>query len=159
QVGVPCWPRPRDKTSTLPRLRGNRVPPLDERGARAQCAPTPVSERTSSSAYFSGSRSRDRTVPSHPQRKPTGIEMMGGLLSGNHCQLLCGNIEVSAPETTGEKKTSTTAVTSPPTMAATAPAVLNRFQNNDSRIAGTLADAATAKASATRNATLRLTAS
>ncbi len=36
----------------------------------------------------------------------------------------------------------------------TAPAVLKRRQNNESTMTGRLADAATAKASATRNATL-----
>src|SRR5262245_25956056 len=40
-------------------------------------------------------------------------------------------------------------------MAAVAPTVLNRFQNSEYRMAGRLPDAATAKARATRNATLR----
>src|SRR5690242_8360338 len=43
-------------------------------------------------------------------------------------------------------------------MADTAPVVLNRFQNSEYRMAGRLPDAATANASATRNATLRLRA-
>jgi len=38
-------------------------------------------------------------------------------------------------------------------MLHSAPEVLNRFQNNEYRIVGRFADAATANASATRNAT------
>src|SRR5262249_59090098 len=79
-------------------------------GPSFQCAPAPVSDRTSSSAYFSSSaRSRDRTVPSQPHRNPIGIEMMPGLDSGNQCQSCFGNIAVSEPDTTGEKNTSSTA--------------------------------------------------
>src|SRR5690349_13047751 len=43
-------------------------------------------------------------------------------------------------------------------MLHSAPVVLNRFQNSEYRIVGRLAEAATAKASATRNATFWLRA-
>jgi len=46
-------------------------------------APTPVSDRTSISANFRGSYSLLRIVPSQPQKKPNGMEIRPGLLSGN----------------------------------------------------------------------------
>src|SRR5690606_34978364 len=48
--------------------------------------------------------------------------------------------------------------TRPPYMLHSAPVVLNRFQNSEYRIVGRFADAATANASATRNATFWLRA-
>jgi hypothetical protein len=60
--------------------------------------------------------------------------------------------------TLGLRITSTTAEIRPTSMPVTAPAVLNRFQKIVSRMTGTFALAATAKASATRNATLKLSA-
>src|SRR5690606_12118244 len=80
----------------------------------AQWAPAPVRARTSSSAYFAAFFSRDSSVPIQPQRKPSGMEMMPGLESGNHCQSWFGNMALELPETTGEKKTSTTALIKPP---------------------------------------------
>src|SRR6478736_3143500 len=57
------------------------------------------------------------------------------------------------PETTGENVISTRHEINPPYMLHSAPDVLNRFQNSEYRMVGRLALAATAKASATRNAT------
>ena len=45
--------------------------------------PTPVSDRTSSSAALYSLCSLLSTVPSQPQKKPTGMETIPGLSSGN----------------------------------------------------------------------------
>ena len=87
-----------------------------------------------------------------PSRKPTGIEMMPGLLSGNQWKSTPCTIGVGPPETAGENTISTTAVIRPPYMLITAPRVLNRFQNSENRIVGRFALAAIANARATRNA-------
>src|SRR6478609_2937854 len=91
-------------------------------------------------------------VPRKPQRKPIGIETRPGLRSGNQAKSASGISEVGVPETTGEKITRPTAAINPPKMLAQAPAVLNLFQNRLKSNAGRLAEAATAKARATRNA-------
>src|SRR6185369_8493846 len=84
-------------------------------GASAQlAAPTPVRERTSSSAYLAGFFSLDSMVPSQPQRKPNGIEMMPGLVNGNQWKSCCDRIVDVGPETVGEKTTRTTAAMRPP---------------------------------------------
>src|SRR5699024_1447503 len=64
-----------------------------------------------------------------------------------------GIMEVGWPDMTGEKTISKMAEASPPTMDQTAPWVVNFFQNSEYRMVGRLAEAATAKASATRKAT------
>src|SRR5690606_34371822 len=85
------------------------------RGGRGQWAPVPVSDRTSSSAYFlvSGS-SLESTVPSQPSRKPAGMEIRPGFFSGNQEKSTSGNIDVGSPETTGENSTRPTAMMRPP---------------------------------------------
>ena len=62
----------------------------------------------------SASGSFDVTVPSQPNRNPAGIEMIPGLLNGNHDQSWSVNSAVSEPETTGEKKTRPTHEINPP---------------------------------------------
>ena len=57
------------------------------------------------------------------------------------------------PDTTGESAMRMIADARPPYMLHSAPRVVNRFQNSEYTIVGRLADAATANASATRNAT------
>ena len=57
------------------------------------------------------------------------------------------------PDMTGEKTISKMAEPRPPTMDQTAPWVVNFFQNSEYRMVGRLAEAATAKAKATRKAT------
>src|SRR5690606_21747683 len=57
------------------------------------------------------------------------------------------------PRHTGENTMSRIADASPTYMLHSAPRVVNRFQNSEYTIVGRLADAATANASATRNAT------
>ena len=78
---------------------------------------------------------------------------MPGLFSGNIAKSTPGPNGVALPENTGEKMISTTALIRPPYMLITAPRVVNRRQKSEYRIVGRLALAATAKASATRNAT------
>ena len=51
--------------------------------ARRPSAPAPVSERTSISAYLAALYSLESTVPSHPQKKPNGMDTSPGLSSGN----------------------------------------------------------------------------
>ena len=57
------------------------------------------------------------------------------------------------PDTAGDKKINSTQLIKPPYMLHSTPVVLNRFQNSEYRIVGRFAEAATAKASATRKAT------
>ena len=73
--------------------------------------------------------------------------------SGNSAQSALGNIEVSVPETAGEKKMRTRQEMTPVYMEATAPAVLKRLQYREYRMVGRLAEAAMAKARETRKAT------
>ena len=47
-------------------------------------------------------------------KNPNGMEMMPGLLSGNHDQSCSVNSAVYEPDTTGEDATSTRQVTRPP---------------------------------------------
>jgi hypothetical protein len=72
--------------------------------------------------------------------------------------ILANNLEMpTAPissDTTGEKNASIVSESRPPQIALTAPAVVNRFQNNEFRIAGWLPGAATANARVKRKATL-----
>src|SRR5690349_13937877 len=114
----------------------------------------PVSERTSISDCFAGS-SVDfaERVPTAPARNANGIDTMPGFDSGQNAKFASGNIEVAAPETTGENTISRIADPSPAYMLHSAPRVVKRFQNSEYTIVGRFADAATAKASATRNAT------
>ena len=63
------------------------------------------------------------------------------------------NTLVSEPQNTGESTMRMIAAASPPYMLHTAPRVVKLRQNSEYRMVGRLADAATAKASATRNAT------
>ncbi len=79
--------------------------------------------------------------------------MPGGLASGNQSKLAPGIIAALLPETAGEKTISTRQLIRPPYMLHRAPQVLNRFQYSEYTIVGRLAEAATANASATRNAT------
>ena len=83
---------------------------------RTACsAPAPVKARTSSSlnrAAVSGSW--EVMVPSQPKKKPSGIEMMPGLLNGNYDQSWPVNSAVSEPDTTGEKTTRPTLAIRPP---------------------------------------------
>src|SRR5919108_3267958 len=60
----------------------------------------------------------------------------------------------STPVTLGPTRIKAIDEINPTARPVTAPAVLNRFQNIDMRITGKFAEAATAKASATRKATL-----
>ena len=121
--------------------------------ATAFSDPTPVSARTSNSALISGSpRSGDVSVPTMPRMNASGIETMPGLASGNHAKSRLGSIAVFAPDTAGEKTISTIVEIKPPYMLHSAPRVLNRGQYSEYRIVGRLAAAATANASATRNA-------
>src|SRR5699024_7591207 len=115
--------------------------------------PTPVRERTSISTRFSGNSSFfPRKVPTMPNRKASGIEMMPGLDSGKNEKSTLEIMDVSLPETAGENAISTSVLIRPPYMENSAPVVLNRFQNSEYRMVGRLADAAMAKARATRNA-------
>src|SRR6185312_3741154 len=116
-------------------------------------APTPVSVRTSNSAFTSGlPRSDDVKVPTMPRMNASGIDTMPGLASGNQAKSTFGIIAVLAPDTAGEKMISTIVEISPPYMLHSAPRVLNRSQYSEYRMVGRLAAAATANASATRNA-------
>ncbi len=85
------------------RRRGPAVTPRAR--SPAQCAPAPVRERTSSSAYLSASFSLEmhRADPAAEEADRDRDEP--GFDSGNHCQSVSGNMDVGAPETTGEKKT------------------------------------------------------
>src|SRR5919197_5457505 len=78
---------------------------------------------------------------------------MPGLDSGNRWKSTPCTIEVGAPDTTGEKNTSTRQEPSPPYIAQSVPLVLNRFQNSEYSSVDRLAEAANANARATRNAT------
>jgi hypothetical protein len=73
-----------------------------------------VRDRTSISAYLAALYSLLRIVPSQPQKNPSGIEMIPGLLSGNQLKSASLNSAVGPPETTGEKMTSSSAETRPP---------------------------------------------
>lgn len=88
-----------------------------------------------------------------PTKKDSGMETKPGEESGKMAQSAPGNMEVSEPETAGEKKMSTRQDTTPVYMEATAPAVLNRRQYREYRMVGRLAEAATANARETRKAT------
>ena len=88
-----------------------------------------------------------------PTKKDSGMDTKPGEESGKIAQSAPGNMEVSEPETAGEKKMSTKQDTTPVYMEATAPAVLKRRQYREYRIVGRLAAAAIANASATRKAT------
>lgn len=85
-----------------------------------------------------------------PTKKDSGIETRPGEESGKIAQSAPENMEVSEPETAGEKKMSTKQDTTPVYMEATAPAVLKRRQYREYRIVGRLAEAATAKAKETK---------
>src|SRR5919107_3983045 len=93
---------------------------------------------------------------------PRGTENSAGYTNGKMGSM--GMIGVSGGSgfgpviTFGLSMIRTTQEIRPTRMPITAPVVLNRFQNMVSRITGTLALAATAKARATRNATLRFAA-
>ena len=63
-----------------------------------------------------------------PTKKDSGMDTNPGEESGKIAQSAPGNMEVSEPETAGEKKMSTKQDTTPVYMEATAPAVLNRRQ-------------------------------
>src|SRR3569833_2812587 len=84
-------------------------------------APTPVTARADSEAKRAGS-GRLRYVPATAHRKPAGMETSAGFSSGNHekstprgsSDRFCPVTGSTPPETTGEKTTSTTAVTRPP---------------------------------------------
>src|SRR5215210_1568332 len=95
-------------------------------------------------------------------RKPRGTENSAGYTNGKMGSM--GIIGVNGGSgfgpviTFGLRMIRTMQENKPTSMPVTAPVVLNRFQNMVSRITGTLALAATAKARATRNATLRLCA-
>src|SRR3954447_3243497 len=101
-------------------------------------------------------------VPIQPRTKARGIETIPGLSSGNQWKstdvsLIIDRLSVvpgaaGFPDTTGEKMISVTQLIRPPYMLQSAPRVLKRFQYSEYRIVGRFADAATAKASATRNA-------
>src|ERR687896_1278210 len=86
--------------------------------------------------------------------------MMAGLVSGKRGSMgmigVAGGSGFGPVNTLGLRMTSTTAEIRPSSMPVIAPVVLNLFQKIVSRMTGTFALAATAKASATRNATLRL---
>src|ERR1700732_790488 len=117
-------------------------------------APMPVSARTSISAVSAGSGdSREVNVPTIPRMNASGIDTIPGLAKGNHAKSECLSIDVGEPDTAGEKTISTIVEISPPYMLHNAPLVLNRRQYSEYRIVGRFAAAATAKASATRNAT------
>ncbi len=88
-----------------------------------------------------------------PRMNASGIDTMPGLASGNQAKSTPGIIAVFAPDTAGEKTISTMVEIRPPYMLHSAPRVLNRFQYSEYTIVGRLAAAATANASATRNAT------
>src|ERR687893_3283188 len=85
---------------------------------------------------------------------------MAGLVSGKRGSMgmigVAGGAGSGPVNTLGLMMTSTTAETRPRVMPVMAPAVLNLFQKIVSRMTGTFALAATAKARATRNATFRL---
>src|SRR5215213_10140099 len=95
-------------------------------------------------------------------RMPRGTENSAGYTNGKMGSM--GMIGVSGGSgfgpviTLGLSMIRTTQEIRPTRMPITAPVVLNRFQKIVSRITGTLALAATAKASATRNATFRFCA-
>src|SRR5581483_324662 len=97
-----------------PRVRSGEIP-------RAQCvvarsAPAPVSERTSISAYFALLivSVPPMKVPMIPSRNDSGIDTRPGLASGNRWKSTDLIIEVSAPETAGEKMIRPTDAISPP---------------------------------------------
>src|SRR5690606_8626004 len=120
----------------------------------------PVSERTSISDCFAGSSvERPVTVATQPATNASGIDTMPGFDSGHQAKFASGNIAVGEPDTTGENTISRIADASPTYMLHSAPRVVNRFQNSEYTIVGRFADAATANASATRNATFCLCAS
>src|SRR5919107_3761177 len=95
-------------------------------------------------------------------RTPSGTENSAGYTNGKMGSM--GMIGVSGGSgfgpviTLGLRMIRTTQEIRPTSMPVTAPVVLTRFQKMVSRITGTFALAATAKASATRNATLKLSA-
>ena len=97
-------------------------------------------------------RSGEVSVPTIPRMNARGIDTMPGLASGNQAKSTLGSIAVLAPDTAGEKTISTIVEISPPYMLHSAPRVLNRCQYSENTIVGRLAAAATANASATRNA-------
>ena len=63
-----------------------------------------------------------------PAMNASGMETRPGFDSGNSAQSAFGNIEVSEPDTAGEKKMSSRQEMTPVYMDATAPAVLKRRQ-------------------------------
>ena len=93
------------------------------------------------------------TEPSQPRKNASGMETMPGLLSGKIAKLAPGIMDVLAPETTGDSAIRMIAEPSPPYMLQMAPWVVNLRQYSEYRMVGRLAEAATAKARATRNAT------
>ena len=114
----------------------------------------PVSARTSNSALISGSpRSGRRQRADDAERgTPAGSTRCRGWPAGTRRSPRSGSIAVFAPDTAGEKTISTIVEIRPPYMLHSAPRVLNRCQYSEYRIVGRLAAAATANASATRNA-------
>src|SRR5688500_20139881 len=92
-------------------------------------------------------------------RTPRGTENSAGYTNGKMGSM--GMIGVNGGSgfgpviTFGLSMIKTTQEIRPTSMPVTAPVVLKRFQKMVSRITGTFALAATAKASATRNATVR----
>src|SRR5258706_7709613 len=81
--------------------------------------------------------------------KPTGIATMPTFCNGKAGWATAGSVQP------GPTATSQMVTTVPPTSEATAPQVLNRFQNKVKRIAGRFADAAITNATpATSAATL-----
>ncbi|CJN27676.1 Uncharacterised protein [Streptococcus pneumoniae] len=114
------------------------------------CAFTCISANVSSSIVLSD----DSTVPSHAPRKPSGMEIIPGLDSG-----MSGSpVKIAPPagsHTLGLIDTSTSALIRPVRLPHKAPEGLNRFQKTVNTISGRFALAATANASATRNATFK----
>src|ERR1700730_15665175 len=123
--------------------------------ASDRSAKAPVSARTSISAYFAGSAMSCllSTVARYPSANAIGTEASAGFFSGKIAKSTLGNIDFAVPDTAGDKIISTTELIRPPYMLHSTPLVLNRIQNKEYRIVGRFAEAATAKASATRNAT------
>src|SRR4051812_11942809 len=114
----------------------------------------PVSDRTSISACLRPSpRSRLSTVPRKPATKDSGMDTIPGLLNGNTAKSTPGKMDVSLPDTTGDRHTSARHETRPPYMAHNVPRVLNRFQNSEYSRVDRLAEPANANASPTRKAT------
>ena len=105
----------------------------------------PVLARTFNSLYFaSASGSRPSIVPIIAPKNPNGMLTMPGFSSGKIAFF---------PIKLGEIKINTSEEINPVASPATAPLVLNRRQKSDNTITGRFAEAATAKASATKKAT------